>query len=122
MARVMVNDEKGLGEALKEGCAEIEIIGDFKDQVIRIRATEKFAWQVAYCAIAVAVIIVIASGGIIAPVSALIGSSAVIILGFPAALSAVLIAVAAGGTAFLNKLRSYEQVIHDESRLVLHRK
>ena len=122
MARVMVNDEKGLGEALKEGCAEIEIIGDFRDQIIRIRETGQIAWQVAFGAIAVAVIIVIASGGFIAPVAALIGSSAVTVLGFPAALSAVLIAVAAGGTASLNKLRSCEEVIHDDNRLVLHRK
>jgi hypothetical protein len=122
MARVMVNDEKGLAEALKEGCAEIEIIGDFKDQVIRIRATEKFAWQVAFSAIAVAVIIVILTGGFIAPVAALFGSSAVTILGFPAALSAVMISVAAGGTASLNKLRSYQEVMRDDNRLVLHRK
>ncbi len=120
--RVMVNDEKGLGEALKEECAEIEVIGDFKDQVVRIRAIEKTAWQVAFAAVAVAVIIVIASGGLIAPVAALFGSSAVTILGFPAALSAVLISIAAGGTASLNKLRGYEESVHDDDRLVLHRR
>ena len=114
--------EKELGDALKEGQEYIEIEGDLKNKVMRIRATGKIAWVIAVAAIAVAVMITISSGGMAAPASGLIGVGAVSILGLPAALSALGIAIAAGGVGSLNTLRKYKEISRDSNRIVLKRK
>ena len=130
MSGTTVRTEKELGESLKRGDDEIEIEGSLKDKVIRIRATGKVAWLVAIGAISVAVISIIATGGsggtaspITAPVAFFTGSEAAIALGgVPTAVSATLIAVAAGGVGALNKLRKYKTVCEDHDKIVLKRK
>jgi len=117
-----IKTEKELGQALKEGKDIIEIEGELRGKVIRIRATGKIAWFVAAGAIAVAIVIVVSSGGTMAPGAAIVGGAAVGVLGLSAATSAVLIGVAAGGVAVLNRLRAYKEIERSDTRLVLKRK
>jgi hypothetical protein len=117
-----INTEEKLGAALKEDTDTIIIKGDLVKKVVRIRATGKVAWAIAAGAIAVAIIIVVASGGTGTPGAALVGGTAVGILGLPAAIGAASIGIAAGGIAALNKLRRYEEVERSSGRLVLRRK
>lgn len=119
-----VTTEKELADALKKEEDTIVIEGKVGKTVITIKATGKLAWFVAIGAIGVAVVAVLASpatGG----ASAIMGVSvapAVGILGGAATLSAIGIAVAAGGVGVLNKLRDYEIVEKSDSRVVLRRK
>ncbi len=117
-----ISDETSLGKALKEERDTIEIEGDLANKVIKIKATGTVAWAVAFGAIAVAVGLLMVSGGTSAPVSGIVGAGAVGILGLPAALSAVSIAVAAGGVGALNSLRTYEIVNQRNGKLTLKRK
>ena len=89
--------------------------------VIKIKATGTVAWSVAIMALTIEVIIVIGSGGTGAPVSSLVGVGAVSVLGLPTAISAVLIAVAAGGVGSLNSLRKYKIIEQSDTKLVLKR-
>ncbi|WP_455917131.1 hypothetical protein, partial [Leclercia tamurae] len=99
-----VRTEKELGEALKNGQDTIEIEGDLQKKVLKIKATGSVAWIIAIGAIGIAVAITLGTSGAGAPVSGLVGAGAVTVLGLPAALSAVSIAVAAGGVGALNSL------------------
>lgn len=119
---VHVNDSKGLGNALKNDVDEIIIEGDFKEKVIRIKATGKLAWAVAIGAIGVAVVATLAApatGGTSVLADALVAPAAVSVLGGPATLAAVSIAVTAGGVGALNKLRKYNIVEKDNNRIIL---
>ncbi|WP_332408392.1 hypothetical protein [Vibrio metschnikovii] len=117
-----ISNEADLGEALKREQDTIEIEGDLKNKVLKIKATGKVAWAVAIGAIGIAVAVLIASGGTGAPVSGIIGGGAVAVLGLPTAISAISIAVAAGGVGALNSLRSYEIADQSNDRLILKRK
>jgi hypothetical protein len=121
-AHMAIHTEKDLGEALKIEQDTIEIEGDLKKKVLRIKATGKVAWVVAIGAIGVAVVIAVGSGGAGTPASAVIGIGAVSVLGLSAATSAVAIALAAGGVGALNTLRKYKIVSDTGDRLVLSRK
>ena len=117
-----IKDEKELGEALKNEQDTIEIEGDLKKKVLKIKATGKVAWVVAIGAIGVAVVVAVSSGGAAAPVSGVVGIGAVSVLGLSAATSAVAIAVAAGGVGALNSLRRYKIAHQDGNKLVLSRR
>ena len=106
MARV-VHTEAELGKAIKDGEDYIEVEGNLKDKVIRIKATGRVAWLIAFGVIAAAVAFALSTGGAGAPASLIAGSVPATILGLPAATACVSIAVAAGGVGALNKLRSY---------------
>lgn len=120
-----INNEKDLGQALKEGQETIEIEGSLKDKVIKIKATGKVAWAVAIGAIGIAVI------GMLYPVpepatqvgtkgfAVLSGGVAVSILGAGTATCAISIAVAAGGVGVLNKLRTYKIIRNSGDIIVL---
>lgn len=110
----VATNEKELGEALKQNENCIEIEGDLLKKVVRIKATGKVAWAVAFGATAVAVTAVLfmpATGGGSAPVAAASGiiaiPAAAAVLGPSVAAAAANIAVAAGGVAALNSLRTY---------------
>ncbi|RZZ89711.1 hypothetical protein [Pseudoxanthomonas winnipegensis] len=117
-----IKNEKELGEALKNEQDTIEIEGDLSRKVMKIKATGKVAWAVAIGAIGIAVILALGSGGTTAPFSGAVGIGAVSVLGLPAALSAVAIAVAARGVGALNSLRRYKIVRQEGSKLVLSRR
>ena len=108
-----VSDEKELAKALADNEDTIYVEGNLKEKVIRIKATGKVAWAIAIAAIAAAIALIIVSlptGGAGAVASAGIAPVAVGILGAPATMSAIGIAVAAGGVGVLNKLRSYDLI------------
>ena len=119
---MVITNEEELGETLKEEPDTIEIEGDLKNKVLRIKATGKVSWAIAIAAIGIAVTILISTGGTGAPVSGLVGAGAVSVLGLPAAVSAVSIAVAAGGVGALNTLRKYEIIENSGNKLILSRK
>jgi hypothetical protein len=114
-----IRTEEELADAINNGEDTIEIKGDLKDKTLKIKATGKVAWVIAIGAIGIAVTILIATGGTGAPASGIIGVGAVSVLGLPAAISAVTIALAAGEVGVLNKLRSYKIIENDGNKLVL---
>ena len=117
-----ITNEADLGKALKNDQDTIEIEGDLKKKVLKIKATGTVSWVIAIGVIAIAVTVVLTTGGAGAPVSGVVGVGAVSVLGLPTAISAVSIAVAAGGVGALNSLRNYEIVTNSETKLVLKRK
>jgi hypothetical protein len=116
-----VRTEEELADAIKNDEETIEIEGDLKNKTLKIKATGKVAWIVAIGAISVAVAATLATGGAAAPASGIIGVGAVSVLGLPAATTAVMIAIAAGGVGVLNKLRSYKIIENTDEKLVLRR-
>lgn len=125
-----VRTEEELGGKIKENAAKITIEGDLGKKVIRIKATGSVAWLVAAGAIGVVVLVVLTSpaapaagGGVVHFAAGAAGlAPAVTVLGMPAAISAVAIAVAAGGGGALNTLRSYEIVEQSDNIVVLEKK
>lgn len=114
MARI-VRTEKELADAIEDNEDTIEIEGNLKDKVFRIKATGKVAWAVCVGAIGVAVtaiIVTAGTGGTTTPVTGTVAAvaapAAVAIIGGPATLSCIGIATAAGGIGVLNKLRGYD--------------
>lgn len=117
-----VRNEKELASSLKNGDDTIIIEGDLCNKVIRIKATGTAAWIIAVGAIGVAVVAVMsapATGGTSTIVSAFTGTAAAGILGTGTAVSAGLIAVAAGGVGVLNSLRDYKIAEKTPGRVVL---
>ena len=121
--------EKELGNALKNNQDEIVIEGDLCKKVVKIHATGKPTWIIAFGAITVAIyatISLIPTGGASAPAAApseLIATTvAATTLGLPAAISAVSIGVAAGSAAVLNKLRNYKLTKISEDKIILTKK
>lgn len=118
-----VTTSKELGVALKEERDEIEIDGDLKKKVIRIKATGKVAWVIAFGAITVAVI----SASTVNPAGEAIaittGGAAVTVLGGATAIAAIVIAVSAGSAKVLTSLRdNYTIVSKTSNSITLKRK
>lgn len=101
---------------------EIKAVIDLKKGVVRIHATGRVAWAIAIGAIAVAVGIIIASGGVGFFSAPLIAPVAVSTLGLSTTVTAIGIAVAGGGVSALNRLRKYDIVENNDERLVLKRR
>lgn len=123
-----VKTEKELGEALKSKEDEIEIEGDLARKVIRIRATGKVAWVLAFGGIGLAVVSVyatIGTGGASAAVTSVsglvAGGASIGILGGSTTTTAISIAIAAGGVAALTRLRNYKEVSRSNTNLILRR-
>lgn len=122
MKRSRISTEKELGEALKEGVDTIEIEGDLRKKVLKIKGTGKVSW-----AIAIGCIVIALTGILVSPATAgatgaagfIAAPAAVAALGAPVATSAILIAIAAGGVGALNRLRKYKIVSNEGDRLVL---
>ena len=132
----VVTTSKELGKAIKEEKDTIIIEGDLAKKVVRIKATGKVAWGIAFGAIGVSVVAIIHTpqaavatapaggvGGAISFGSSLISSgTASAILG-SAAITAIIVAVAAGGVGALTTLRDKYKIQSKEGkRLVLKKK
>jgi hypothetical protein len=123
-----IDNEKDLGKAVKNEQETIEIEGNLKDKVLRIKATGKVAWVVAIGAIAIAIagtsypVPEPATQTLTKGVAAIAAPAAVSVLGVGTTISAISIAVAAGGIGVLNSLRNYKIVENTADRLVLRRK
>jgi hypothetical protein len=124
-----VRTEKELADAINRGEDTIEITGDLVKKTIKLRATGRVAWAVAFAAIGLAVYAAITTGvtggtstPVTGPVAAITGGAAVGILGGAATYSAIAIAIAAGGIGALTKLRGYKEVSRAANSLILKRK
>lgn len=98
-----VSNEEELGNALKDDQDTIEIEGDLKKKVIRIKATGKVAWVIALGVVAVGIYALKSKK----PAAPIVATGAVAILGYRATVAAISIAVAGGGVTVLTKLRNY---------------
>ena len=113
--RRTVTTEKELVNAIKDDeVSEIEITGELKDKVFKIKAKGKVAWAVAFGAIAVVVLIVVTSPTTVGTQNLLALPAlapAISVLGAGATLTAVKIAAFAGGAAALTYIRDDMNVI-----------
>ena len=135
-----VTTEKELAKAVQDDLDTIVIEGDLASKTIKIKATGKAAWAIAFGAISLAaysiafgaislaaysLIATLGTGGATAPATAtsglIAGGAAVTVLGSATTASAIAVAVAAGGVGVLSKLRSYKIVEKSQDRVVLAR-
>lgn len=132
----VVKTSKELGQAIKAEKETIEIEGDLAAKVIRIKATGKVAWGVAAAALGIGVFAIVhtphatvataPAGGVGGAISftggAVSTGAAGAILG-PAAITAITVAVAAGGIGALTSLRDkYKIDSKGKNKLILKRK
>lgn len=132
----VVKTSKELGQAIKAEKETIEIEGDLAAKVIRIKATGKVAWGVAAAALGIGVFAIVhtphatvataPAGGVGGAISftggAVSTGAAGAILG-PAAITALTIAVAAGGIGALTTLRNkYKITNKSKGHVVLKKK
>lgn len=116
-----ITDEKELGKALQDGIDSIEIEGNLKDKVLRIKASGKVAWVIALGAIAIAVIVALSN----------IGEANKVLMESPDSAPhlwlggvwiLVGIAVVAIIVAMLNKFRGYKLEKVSNTRIILRKK
>lgn len=124
--RCTVTTEKELANAINnDSVSEIEIKGDLKEKVVKIRAKGKVAWAIAVGAITIAVLLIISSPvtlGTQSIVSLPALGPAVAVLGVGVTLSAVQIAAAAGGVAILAYIREGMKVVDEGSNYIVLKK
>lgn len=120
-----ITDEKELGKALQDGIDSIEIEGNLKDKVLRIKASGKVAWVIALGAIAIAVIVALSN------TLANIGETNKVLMESPDSAPhlwlggvwiLVGIAVVAIIVAMLNKFRGYKLEKVSNTRIILRKK
>lgn len=120
-----ITDEKELSKALQDGIDSIEIEGNLKDKVLRIKASGKVAWVIALGAIAIAVIVALSN------TLANIGEANKVLMESPDSTPhlwlggvwiLVGIAVVAIIVAMLNKFRGYKLEKVSNTRIILRKK
>ena len=120
-----ITDEKELGKALQDGIDSIEIEGNLKDKVLRIKASGKVAWVIALGAIVIAVIVTLSN------TLANIGEANKVLMESPDSAPhlwlggvwiLVGIAVVAIIVAMLNKFRGYKLEKVSNTRIILRKK
>ena len=116
-----IKTEEELAQAINNSEDTIEIEGDLKDKTLKIKGAGTFAWFIVILGIGIAVTVGIISGRPRGLKHWIIGVGAESVLGLPAAISAVKIAVAAGGINSLSKLRGYIITESDDNKLILQR-
>ena len=114
-----------LGKFIKDDIETIEIEGDLRKKVLRIKATGKVSWALVVGAIAVAITSILAApatGGTSFVANVVTVPVAATVLGGSCTIAAVSIAVAGGGVAALNKLRKYKIISDSNERLIIKKK
>ena len=121
----MVKNEKELADAIKSKKDVIVIKGDLSKKVIKIKATGKVAWVIAFGAIAVAIVAILAtasSGGTIGPVTiptaTLFAGEAIAIWGLPTTIAAISLCVAAKSKNALKSLYDDYKIIEQKDNYV----
>ncbi|MGN0167853.1 MAG: hypothetical protein ACI4AB_07415 [Acetatifactor sp.] len=119
--------EKELAEAIKSNEDTIYIEGNLKDKVIRIKATGKVAWGVCATGLSAAILLYVATkptmlvnppaAGAEAVAGTVVVGATTAVLG-NAAVSAVLIGVAAGGIGALTTLRDKYKIIEKSDKYI----
>ena len=126
--RIVMRDEKEVAREIKNGASTIEVEGDLAKKIIKIKAQGDVIWGI--CMVGIAVVVAAAfvaggSGGLALAPSTCIATPAMAapigILGTGAAISAVEIAIFAGGISGLDKLRKYKLEKISENKIVLHK-
>lgn len=131
-----VTNSQELGRAIKDGKDEIIIEGDLAKKVLRIKATGKVAWVIAFGAVCVAVVAVLAApAGVaagpfglvaesaIATIAATSAASAVAVWGLATTAAAVGIGVGARSANALKRMKNdYKIKSKSENRIVLVKK
>lgn len=122
-----VDNAQDLGKAINEGQDEITITGDLKEKVIKIKAKGKVAWAIAFGAIGVAVLAIMAMPAA-APTGmgfvvdgALVASTAgaaVGILGLSTTIAAVSICLGAKDKKVLDMLYKNYKIVEKNSRYI----
>jgi hypothetical protein len=110
---VTVTTPSQLGEALKDDVDEIEVVGELKTDVIKIKDTSDLQWKIAIGAIVASAGLVITGLGL--PLALLSGGAAVAIIGAAATGAAIKMGVAAGDPRAVQKLREYSMEEKGES-------
>lgn len=129
---MLIDNEKDLGNAIKNGEQCIEVEGELGQKVFRIKAVGAVAWAVAIGGLTVAAIIAtLATGGAGAPATVPVTTAGIVpaatvlggagVSGVAVAASAATIAVAGGGVGTLNKLRNYKMEKQGD-RVILRKK
>lgn len=129
----IVKTSKEMGEAMKENKNTIIVEGDLAKKVIRIKATGTIAWVVAFGSIGIAVFAIISApaatavtapaGGAISFTGGAVATGAAGVILGPAAITAVTIAVAAGGVGVLTTLRDkYSMKKINNKKIILTKK
>lgn len=119
---VTVTNEKELARAMEDKESTIEIVGDLSKKTIKLKATGKVAWAIAFAALTAAVAFAMSGAGAPAALP-LAGTTAAFIGGTGATISAIELAVAAGGVAILSALRDdYKIVEKNNNHVVLKRR
>lgn len=120
-----VNDEKGLGEAIRKNEKTIDIHGSIAPRIKRLHDLDKVLYCMCLMCLAVAVVALMqipALGGGMLPLSFVSGSPAAAILGVPTAKTTVLVAVSGGGISTLKRLRKYKLRQISREHVILHKK
>ncbi len=124
---VKCNTAEELGKAIKNKEDTIEIEGDLKNKVIRIKATGKVAWGVCAASLAVAITACLATlptsmvnpaGGAASFVSGISATGVATAMLGSAAVPAVMIGVAAGGIGALNTLRDKYKIVEKNKKSI----
>lgn len=123
-----------LGNAIKNGEDEIIILGDLSAKVIKIKATGKVAWILAYSAVSVAITAVLTSPslllgaaglvaeGTLVSLASTLATSAVAVWGLGTTVQAIAIGVGAKNTKVLRKLKDNYEIVQNGSSQVIIRK
>lgn len=122
---MIVENEQDLGEAIDRGEETIEVKGKLAPRIRKIWLMDRFLWCLCLACLAVAIaalVAVPATSAASAVVSFVSGTPAALLLGTPAAVTAVLTAAAGSGIATLRKLRHcYRLESTGSERVVLHK-
>ncbi len=123
-----VNSAQELAKRVNEGDSEITIEGDLGKKIIRIKATGKTAWIIAFGAIGVAVTLVIVGLGTgpaapaVESIAITSAAGAVAIIGLPATVAAIGMAIAVKDKKVLNTLRDCYDIVSKSNDIVVLRK
>lgn len=120
-----VDDEKGLGEAIRKNEKTIDIHGSIAPRIKRLHDLDRVLYCMCLMCLAVAVVALMqipATGGSMLPASFVAGTPAAAIVGVPTAKTAVLIAVSGGGIGTLRRLRRYKLRQLSREHVVLYKK
>lgn len=120
-----VNDEKGLGEAIRKNERTIDIHGSIAPRIKRLHDLDRVLYCMCLMCLAIAVVALMqmpATGGGMLPLSFVTGTPAAAILGVPTAKTAALVAVSGGGISTLKRLRRYKLRHISREHVILYKK
>ncbi|MDR1770512.1 MAG: hypothetical protein LBS02_07740 [Hungatella sp.] len=119
------NNEKELGNAIRNDENTIEVKGDLARMIVRMRSMNLVLWCICLSLLALMVTAVLAAPGTLGMSGAaamLAGTPVAGMMGTTTTISSVMIAVAGGGVGALNKIRDYRMEQITRTHIILHRR